>query len=45
MATKVFDLYAEIDSYNGMELMAKCIDMLGDENVATFLVSLSKILR
>ena len=36
---------AEIDNYNGMELTAKCIDMLGDENVATFLVSLSKILR
>ena len=36
---------SEIDSYNGMELTAKCIDMLGDENVATFLVSLSKILR
>ena len=48
--TEVFGLMcfiepAEIDSYNGMELMAKCIDMLGDENVATFLVSLSKILR
>ena len=36
---------SEIDNYNGMELTAKCIDMLGDENVATFLVSLSKILR
>lgn len=35
----------DIDSYNGMELTATCIDMLGDENVATFLVSLSKILR
>ena len=36
---------SEIDSDNGMELTAKCIEMLGDENVATFLVSLSKILR
>lgn len=35
----------DIEKYNGMELISCCLDMLGDENVASFLVSLSKIFR
>lgn len=48
--TEIFGLMcfiepSKIDEYNGMDIMTRCIDMMGEENVASFLVSLSKIFR